>query len=158
MYASIRRKQEKSKLSLRATRSEIRIYVCRKEIVSDFIRLQWTRQNVTSAVTLPPKISKLTNGLHEDCPPAFRLFKIHMTSRITAAQSQDEKHTHSHYKFQIQRFQSITITSKDFTTVLLQEKRSPENTHTRKHWRNTFGVNTKTKNDCFSVIRPSERR
>ena len=58
--------------------------------------------------------------------------------------------------------QSIKATKpwpqKDFTTVLLQEKKDPQRTHTSGtsaniHWRSTFGVNTKTKNDCFSVIR-----
>ena len=90
-------------------------------------------------VTLPPKISKLTDGLHEDCRPVSRLFKIHMTSRITAVQSQDKKHTHSHHKFEIQRFQSIhkddkTIASKGLHYgAVAREKIPREHTHERKH-------------------------
>jgi hypothetical protein len=58
-----------------------------------------------------------------------------MTSRITALQSQDKEHTHSHLKFQIQRFQSIhkgdkTMASKGFHYGAVAREKDPQRTHT----------------------------
>ena len=88
----------------------------------------------------------------------FRLFKNHTMSRITRC-SPKTKSTPtpiSSSKFR-DSSSSTKTTNHGFRRSSLRcccKRKDPQRTHTSSniHWRSTFGVNMKTKNDCFRVI------